>query len=188
MNVFDFDKTIYDGDSTIDFYFYCIRKHPVLVFCLPYQVWCLIKYKIKIIDKTKFKEEFYCFLKKIDDVDSDIKKFWDLNQHKIKKWYLKIQQPDDLVISASPEFLLQEICKRIGICKLIASIVNEKTGKYTGINCYGEEKINRFKECFFDARIQNFYSDSKSDQPMANLAENAFIVNGDEIKEWKNEK
>lgn len=26
MNVYDFDKTIYDGDSTIDFYLYCVKK------------------------------------------------------------------------------------------------------------------------------------------------------------------
>lgn len=26
MNVYDFDKTIYDGDSTLDFYFFHLRK------------------------------------------------------------------------------------------------------------------------------------------------------------------
>ena len=26
MNVYDFDRTIYDGDSTIDFYLYSIKK------------------------------------------------------------------------------------------------------------------------------------------------------------------
>lgn len=26
MNVYDFDKTIYDGDSTIDFYFLLFKK------------------------------------------------------------------------------------------------------------------------------------------------------------------
>ena len=26
MNVYDFDKTIYNGDSTLDFYFFCLKK------------------------------------------------------------------------------------------------------------------------------------------------------------------
>lgn len=30
MNVYDFDKTIYNGDSTIDFYLYSLRKKPQL--------------------------------------------------------------------------------------------------------------------------------------------------------------
>ena len=26
MNVYDFDKTIYDGDSTLDFYIFSVKK------------------------------------------------------------------------------------------------------------------------------------------------------------------
>lgn len=26
MNVYDFDGTVYAGDSTVDFYFFCLRK------------------------------------------------------------------------------------------------------------------------------------------------------------------
>ena len=28
MNVYDFDGTVYAGDSTVDFYFFCLRKQP----------------------------------------------------------------------------------------------------------------------------------------------------------------
>ena len=31
MNVYDFDGTIYDGDSTVDFLIYMYRKHPGLM-------------------------------------------------------------------------------------------------------------------------------------------------------------
>ena len=27
MNVYDFDKTIYYGDSTADFYLFCLKRH-----------------------------------------------------------------------------------------------------------------------------------------------------------------
>ena len=36
MNVYDFDGTIYDGDSSVDFWLYSIRKKPsVFLKCLP---------------------------------------------------------------------------------------------------------------------------------------------------------
>ena len=47
---------------------------------------------------------------------------------------------DDVIISASPEILLTEICRRLGIKYLIASKVEKITGKYYGENCYGKEK------------------------------------------------
>ena len=31
MNIYDFDKTIYDGDSSIDFYKFCVKKNKLLI-------------------------------------------------------------------------------------------------------------------------------------------------------------
>lgn len=183
MNVFDFDKTIYDGDSTIDFYFYCVRMNPGIIRFIPKQLLAAVQYKLKRINKTKFKEEFYSFLTKLDDTEKKVVDFWDKHEHKIKRWYLEIQNIDDIVISASPRFLLVEICKRIKINDLIASEVDIKTGKYTGVNCYGEEKVRRFYEKYDDI-IDSFYSDSRSDQPLADIAKNKYIVKGDVIVPW----
>lgn len=184
MNVYDFDKTIYKGDSTIDFYIYCLKKYPKIIFCFPRQLIAAIKYKFKIIDKTRFKEEFYCFLGKVSDIDQEIKCFWDKNGDRIKEWYKEKKQDDDVIISASPEFLLSEICRRIGIRNLIASKVDKKTGKYIGINCYGKEKTERFYQEFSNGIIEEFYSDSYSDEPMAKLAKKSFIVSKNIIKKW----
>lgn len=35
MNVYDFDKTIYNGDSTRDFYLYSLIKHPEMLKYVP---------------------------------------------------------------------------------------------------------------------------------------------------------
>ena len=35
IDVYDFDGTIYDGDSTFDFVLFCLRRHPVIVLSLP---------------------------------------------------------------------------------------------------------------------------------------------------------
>ncbi|MFR3285343.1 MAG: haloacid dehalogenase-like hydrolase [Clostridium fessum] len=53
---------------------------------------------------------------------------------------------DDVIISASPEILLTEICKRLGIKYLIASKVEKITGKYYRENCYGKEKSSTFSK------------------------------------------
>ena len=89
-----------------------------------------------------------------------------------------------MIISASPEFLLSEICSRIGIKRLIASRVDKSTGEYSGLNCYGSEKVLRYREVF-DEDIENFYSDSKSDQPMRDISLKGYIVEGDYLKKWQ---
>lgn len=184
MNVYDFDKTIYDGDSTLDFYVFSLKKKPSLIKYLPTQVMGFLKYMFGMCPKLEFKEKFYSFLKGINDTDKFINEFWDKNQNKIKKWYLDSQKDDDLIISASPTFLLNEICRRVGIKHLIASEVNKKTGVCEGKNCYGEEKVVRLKEVFEDYEIDEFYSDSLSDAPLSLLAQKRFIVSGNDIIVW----
>ena len=187
MNVYDFDKTIYDGDSTLDFYFFSLRKNPMLLRFLPIQLMGFIKYMFGLAPKLVFKEKFYSFLKGINDIESMVDSFWNKNQDKIKLWYLECREDSDVVISASPEFLLIPICRRIGIKHLIASEVNKKTGICEGENCYGEEKVLRFKKYFSDGQqgeIKKFYSDSLSDAPISLLAEERYIVSGNNIMEW----
>ena len=66
----------------------------------------------------------------------------------------------------------------------MASVVDEHTGKYSGINCHGEEKVRRYREMFGDIKIHEFYSDSYSDTPLAKISEKAFIVKGNQLLDW----
>lgn len=184
MNVYDFDKTIYDGDSTVDFYFYCIKRQPSLLKFLPKQAWAFTKYLFGFLTKTQFKENFFEVFSGINNIDSYIKDFWEKNKHKIKKWYKSSHFDSDIVISASPEFLLEPICLELKIQKLMASVVDKETGKYTGENCYGEEKVKRFYNVFPKETIDTFYSDSLSDTPLKNIAKNAYIVQKEKLIEW----
>ncbi|KHD15437.1 HAD-IB family phosphatase [Clostridium butyricum] len=184
MNVYDFDKTIYAGDSTLDFYFFSLKKSPMLIRFLPIQIIGFIKYMFGMYSKLQFKEKFYSFLKGIKDVDSMVELFWNENQDKIKDWYLKSKEESDVIISASPEFLLNTICRRIGIKHLIASQVNKNTGICEGENCYGEEKVLRFKKYFEKGEIKKFYSDSLSDAPISLMASERYIVSGNNILPW----
>lgn len=193
MNVYDFDKTIYNGDSTFDFYRFSLKRHPEIALRLPSVFINFFKYKVlKVITKTKFKENMYQFLNDIDNIDEEIELFWSKNIHKIKRFYINQKRDDDVIISASPEFLVIPACEKIGIKNVMASIVNKQTGKYTGVNCHGEEKVRRFYERYGKNDlnkkniIENFYSDSYSDAPLARLAENeSYIVKGEKLEKWK---
>lgn len=185
MYVYDFDKTIYHGDSTMDFVAWCLKKKPSLALHLLPGTVSFGAYLVKQCDKTRFKEKFYAFLRHIPSVDAWVEEFWQEHSDRIKDWYLAQQQADDVIISASPEFLLRPICKQLAIKHLIASRVDIHTGMYLGQNCYGEEKVRRFRKVFGDAEIDAFYSDSLSDAPMANIANSAYLVDDDILIPWE---
>lgn len=74
------------------------------------------------------------------DVNELVESFWNDNQTKIYDWYLIQQSVEDIVISASQEFLLKPICQRLGINHLIATKVDIDSRKFFSENCYGWEK------------------------------------------------
>ncbi|MDF2857341.1 MAG: polysaccharide biosynthesis protein GtrA [Neobacillus sp.] len=183
-NAYDFDKTIYNGDATLDFYKYCIRRYPRVLLALPFAMVGAVLYILKFVPKTRFKELFFGFLRFVPNVEALISSFWDENSERIFTWYLENKEENDIIISASPEFLLKPMCNRLDIQYLIASKVDMKTGRYTGKNCYGEEKVRRLKNEFEDCVINEFYSDSLSDLPLARLAKERFLVRDKERKAW----
>lgn len=188
MNIYDFDKTIFDGDSTLKFVLWCIKKYPKTILTLPLTAWSFFLYITGLYSKTKFKENMYRFLKYVPDVDNEINLFWNAHIKEIKKWYLDMQKADDYVISASPDFLVRPVCERLGIKRLIASEVDKSTGKYTGENCWGEEKVKRLIEKEGNIKINEFYSDSLSDAPLAEMAEKAYIISGNKKTNWSDYK
>lgn len=184
MNVYDFDGTIYNGDSSVDFFLYALKHNPAVLLYLPKQAWGFVLYGTKRIDKTKFKEYFFSFLPTIN-TEELTESFWNRNQDKIFDWYLKQQKQDDILISASPRFLLRPICNKLGISRLIASEVNPKTGMFIGENCRGREKVQRLESKYNVTHIDSFYSDSYSDLPLAKIADKAFLVKKGMVREWK---
>ena len=184
LNVYDFDGTIYDGDSSVDFYLYSLKSNILLIRYLPIQVYGMVLYMLKIKSKEYFKEKYFSFLKGIKNVDEYVKNFWDKNNKKIKYNLLEGKE-NIVVISASPDFLLAPICSKIKVEKLIATKVNKKTGKFEGKNCHGEEKVKRLNKEYDEYVIKEFYSDSKSDEYLAKLAKNSYLVKKYQVIDWK---
>ena len=68
-NIYDFDKTIYDGDSSLDFYLFCVKRKKYLIFNIVKVIGAYFLYFLKIKNKTYVKEVFFSFLKAFKDID-----------------------------------------------------------------------------------------------------------------------
>lgn len=175
MNVYDFDKTIFYPDSMLQFCSFCLRRHPKLMFnYLPKLLRSLIKNMMGKEKEVVLHAKLNSIIKYLDNPDEDIKKYWDKYEKNISQWYLDQKKPDDLIISASPEYLLKPLTDKLRI-KLIATIVDRETGTMIGNVRLAREKAKYIIEQDMPM-IDNFYSDSLSDTPLALLAEQAFIV------------
>ena len=62
MNVYDFDDTIFRGDSTRAFWAYCLKRAPGLARFLPRQCAAAVRYALGRTAKEAFKEAFFSFL------------------------------------------------------------------------------------------------------------------------------
>ena len=81
---YDFDKTIYWNDSTMDFYLFCLKRHKKIILCVPSLLWALFRYSVSNnYSVTKLKEVIFRFLKYVD-VKKDVADFWEINKCKIK--------------------------------------------------------------------------------------------------------
>ena len=189
MNVFDFDNTIYDGESTLDLFFYYIIRKPWLLKMLPEVLKAFARYKKGDVSLTEVVDIYVPMVEKealrVFDFENDPKKFWDKHERKIKPLYQELRSEDDLIITASPDFNIEEICSRLGIKRYLTSRVNRQTGAVEFANIR-ENKIKAFFEEYGDEKIDNFYTDSpENDAPLIEAAEHAFIVKGSKITQIK---
>lgn len=177
MNVYDFDGTVRRGDTSADFFLFELRRHPSILLGLPRTAVRFLSYKLGRIPLTDFKSTFFSFLRRVPDVDADLELFRKKNENCLDAWYLAGARPDDVIITASPEFLVAPLCPP-GVT-VIGTLADKKTGVISGLNCKGEEKVARLRAALGEealSAIECFYSDSLSDTPLALLARDAFLV------------
>lgn len=178
---YDFDGTIYDGDSSVDFYKFCFKKKKSICKYWLKQLWYFLLYILDIKTKTEMKETIFCFLKDFNNQEQLVIEFWTTYNKKIKQWYLNKEHLNDIIISASPEFLLKVPCQNLKVKDLIASEVDIKTGKFLSFNCHGEEKVRRLKEKYPNIAVEEMYTDSHVDLPMIELSNQGFKVKKNQI-------
>lgn len=178
INIYDFDHTIYDGDCTLDFYFFCLRNNPTIALSAIHPIITGLLFILKIKTREQFKQAFYMsFLSKVDSGNL-LPHFWEKNIHKIKPFYLAQKKSDDIIISASPRFILQYVADYLDV-RLVASEVDAETGKLLSKNCRGSQKITALHKSMLISStdyIKSVYSDSLTDRPLAALAQRSFLV------------
>ena len=105
MRVFDFDNTIYDGESVIDFYLFSLRRNPKVARYVPVVLYHLLRYKLgrtTMADLEQAGRKYAAqYLSSFDDPEGLVRDFWDGHIRKIKAWYHpeKVMELTSLLVS-----------------------------------------------------------------------------------------
>lgn len=176
MNIYDFDGTLYSKDSSVRFCLFCLRRTFAAWQFFPKFIYTTILYLFRLTNKEVWKSSLFGFIPYLSDTESLVCEFWKKEKKYLQLDIFPVNTNCNCVISASPYFLLKPIVLDELHWDLIASDVSPQTGKFLTKNCSGEEKVHRFLHMFPKRKINYFFSDSFSDQPLANLAAHAFFV------------
>ena len=182
VKVFDFDNTIYRGESSVDFSFYMIRHNKKILRYVPTILFSLAGYKLCLLKKEKLESIINNFFEGILDgktfPDIYVKPFWKTHIHKLNKKMLQLIEQDDVIITASPVFLIDGIRKMLNTEKIIGTEVDFTEKRITWFN-FGENKVRRYRALYGDREIDAFYTDSNNDRDMMEISREVFIVKKD---------
>ena len=180
IDVYDFDGTIYDGDSTADFVLFCLPRHPELIGGLPRIALAALRLAVKNYNLTQFKTVLFGEMSRRFSLEKEAEAFWQSakTQAKLGSWFFDTPRDLPIVIaSASPEFELKHAAKLLGVELLIGTQCDMVTGALTGKNCKGAQKIERIREVFGEFEVRAMYTDdAKADGPLLAIAREKYIV------------
>ena len=104
-----------------------------------------------------------------------ISSFWETHANKLNRRLLVLIEPEDVIMTASPSFLLDGIRSRLNTDQIICTEVDVDEKKITWFN-FGENKTVRFRDLYGDRKIDEFYTDSYNDRALMKLARRVYIV------------
>lgn len=195
--VFDFDGTLIKKDSMFLFfkrYFnFSLKNTGKLLVLFKEAAWFIMKK----YNQKQFKEKFINIIissSKIRDIDKISGDFSDFLIKNIFKEAIKEKERlaktgyETVLLSASPDFYLKEIKKKLDFNELICtetSIIGNKI-VITGENCYGKTKIKKLQEIYPEVGVdwKNSYcfADHLSDEHLLKLFGNPVVVNDLRLK------
>jgi len=179
MKVFDFDNTLYHGESAVDLALYMIGNNRKIILYLPKIFVNLIKYKLCMVEKKKMVAAINDFLRNAlrdkNEIFSAVDGFWEKNRCKLDKAMLKRIEKDDIIITAGPDFLINGIRDLINTDHIISSRIDAEKMKVKYLN-FGENKVKGYKAMYGDRRIDCFYTDSYNDKALMDISDKVYIV------------
>ena len=186
IDVYDFDGTLYDGDSTADYVLYCLRRHPSLLLALPRVGLAAARLLLRRTDLTGFKSALFCAMSRRIDLEEEAERFWrdERTKKKLGAWFEKTPRDLPIVIaSASPEFELRHAAAILGVGTLIGTRCEKGTGRLVGRNCKGEEKLLRIREAVGEYAVRAMYTDDiKADAPLLAIAQEKYLVTHGDVR------
>jgi len=188
LALFDFDGTISTRDSFIDFFVYVYGwKKIISLFALYFPF--IFLYFLKLYQGKKLKELFFSRLIKgwtVEKFEHEASSYYREKMHSILKdsalEQIRLYKNSGVklaVVSASAYQWLKPFANDFGM-DLIATELEIKdgvfTGKISGSNCHGQEKVNRIlkKYAISDFDTVLAYGDSSGDREMLDLATSGF--------------
>lgn len=196
--IFDVDLTITCRDTFIEFYKFLCQRDKRFYLYFNKVLYSGLMYVIGVYDEKKSKEQYLSFLRgiSVDAVDKLSQEFFDtyivkklLYRNAIFEMYKRREQGYKVIlISASPEFYLNKFNQLYFVDYVLGTRYEIRdgfyTGKMSGYNNKGKEKVLRFEEFLRENNIENFdkensymYSDSLNDLPLFELVGNRFLIN-----------
>ena len=179
MNVFDFDNTLYHGESAVDFAFFMIHKNQKIILWIPTILWNLLKYKLCLVTREEMERIINKFLKVLiqdeENLRCQVRLFWENHDKKLDQEMLKLVSAEDVILTAGPDFLLNEISNQLGTSHIQSSKVDLRKKNIIYLN-FRSNKVKRFYENYGNAVIEKFYTDSYNDKALMEISESVFLV------------
>lgn len=177
VDIYDFDKTLIPFDSGSRFYLWCLLHYPYIIILGPYALYGVVRYCLIRNDFTKMKKFVFSFIRLIP-LEKAVENFWNRYENRVFPWFInRNRENKTVIISASPDFLLEEIAKRLDVDCLICTRHNRTTGEVIGKNCRCDEKVRRFRELFPEAEVCDVRSDSTAhDKYIFSLGKRCFHI------------
>lgn len=179
LKVFDFDNTLYHGESAVDLALFMIKNNRRIILYLPKIFINLIKYKLCIVRKEKMVHAINDFMRNAlrdkNEIYEAVGGFWEKNGHKLDRKMLAKIRRDDVIITAGPDFLINGIRDIINTDHIISSRIDSEKMKVRYLN-FGENKVKGYKALYGNERIECFYTDSYNDKALMEISDRVFIV------------
>ncbi len=162
VDIYDFDKTAIPYDSALHYWYWSMIYRPWTLILLPFQLFWGSLMMLKIIKVPTFKKIAFNFVRLIN-TEKSVKAYWDKHEKDIYDFFKPENRNPDrktVIISASPDFLIKEIARRMKVDYCIASPHSEKNGHLIGTLCRRDAKVKLFRDLLPDAEVEDVYSDS----------------------------
>jgi HAD superfamily phosphoserine phosphatase-like hydrolase len=180
--VFDFDGTLSAKDTNYEFWKYALKHSPIAWLVLPFTIFGFV------ISKLNKRGVFWREISRLYISNRFLKKnkskfIKNHSQNRFgwaKETVLAEKQKKNYVvcISASPDIFINELVKDMNFDMVLSSEMNKKKPYKIKFLCYAENKVVKLKENIREPfHIVRAYSDSKSDLPIMNLADEQVWIN-----------